>query len=241
MKKSYLTFTLSLITSLFILSCNKESTKIEITKIEPDTELINSIIDSFNEGIEESIKNNNEQDFNVVEYNFVKNIQLKNTSLDFSNKSERDNFSNEYLNFSKLFISSLDFSTQYNYIKSLNTLSFKVNNSELTYNEKQSLINKIALMKSFVSMIEKLNDKYLYSKELSILKEEECDGWWACWGKCVAGTVGSSLAAATAGALGPAATCTLVVPLIGTVACGTVGGIIGGVSGALTGAATFCD
>lgn len=39
---------------------------------------------------------------------------------------------------------------------------------------------------------------------------------------------------ALAGAYLPAAGCTVVLPIIGTVACGTVGGIVGGVTGAFT-------
>lgn len=49
------------------------------------------------------------------------------------------------------------------------------------------------------------------------------------------------LGGALTGSIAPAATCTFVLPIIGTVACGTIGGIIGGVAGGLTGAATFCN
>ena len=34
--------------------------------------------------------------------------------------------------------------------------------------------------------------------------------------------------------------CTLVLPVIGTVACGTAGAVAGGVFGGMVGAATFC-
>ena len=41
------------------------------------------------------------------------------------------------------------------------------------------------------------------------------------------------------GAVGGAG-CTLVLPVIGTVACGTAGAVAGGVFGGMVGAATFC-
>ena len=71
--------------------------------------------------------------------------------------------------------------------------------------------------------------------------DEHASGWWKSWGKCAAGTIGGAGSGALAGAFLPAVGCTVVLPVIGTVACGTVGDIVGGVSGGLLAAAEFCD
>ncbi|MTI89256.1 MAG: bacteriocin [Balneolaceae bacterium] len=64
--------------------------------------------------------------------------------------------------------------------------------------------------------------------------------WWDSWGRCAAGTLGGAGLGALSGAGVGGAGCTVVLPIVGTVACGTVGGVVGGVSGALAGAAAAC-
>ncbi|WP_460540821.1 hypothetical protein [Echinicola sediminis] len=65
-------------------------------------------------------------------------------------------------------------------------------------------------------------------------REGDNESWWDSWGKCAAAVLGGAGGAALAGAYLPAAGCTVVLPLVGTVACGTAGAVVGDVSGALT-------
>lgn len=76
----------------------------------------------------------------------------------------------------------------------------------------------------------------------SAMASEESGGssWWDDWGKCAAGIVGGAGSGALAGAGVGGAGCTVVLPIIGTVACGVVGGVVGGVSGGLLGAVAGC-
>lgn len=61
-------------------------------------------------------------------------------------------------------------------------------------------------------------------------KKEQCDGWWACWGKCAAGIVGGAIGGTIGGAAAGST-----VPWIGTIAGGVGGAISGGLSGAVAG------
>lgn len=68
--------------------------------------------------------------------------------------------------------------------------------------------------------------------------DEENESWWDDLGKCAAGIIGGTGSGAGAGYGG--AGCTVVLPGIGTVACGVVGGIVGSISGRLLGAVAGC-
>lgn len=62
----------------------------------------------------------------------------------------------------------------------------------------------------------------------------ECqESWWDSWGQCAAGIIGGTAGGALAGATYGGAGCTVILPIIGTVACGTVGAIVGGIAGGL--------
>ncbi|MCG8476485.1 MAG: hypothetical protein MI784_13535 [Cytophagales bacterium] len=75
----------------------------------------------------------------------------------------------------------------------------------------------------------------------AIAESESGSGsWWSSWGKCAAGIIGGVGSGALAGASFGGAGCTVVLPLVGTVACGAVGGVVGGISGGLLGAVGGC-
>ncbi|WP_198027612.1 hypothetical protein [Seonamhaeicola sp. S2-3] len=77
-------------------------------------------------------------------------------------------------------------------------------------------------------------DGYGDGSDTDYASEDDEESWWSSWGKCTAATLGGAGTGALAGWFLPAATCTVVIPGIGTVACGAVGAIVGGISGALT-------
>jgi len=69
---------------------------------------------------------------------------------------------------------------------------------------------------------------------------EENEGWWDSWGRCAAGITGGAGLGALTGAGYGGAGCTMIVPGIGTVACGVVGAVAGGIAGGLAGASQSC-
>ena len=79
-------------------------------------------------------------------------------------------------------------------------------------------------------------------------EDDGCGGWWSCWGKCAAGTVGmaGSIAiggcgagAALGGAVGALAAGIGAVP--GAIAGCLAGSVVGAIFGTLLGQATFCN
>lgn len=65
-------------------------------------------------------------------------------------------------------------------------------------------------------------------------------GWWDSWGQCAAGIIGGAGLGALSFAGYGGAGCTVVLPGVGTVACGTVGAVAGAIFGGLTGASQSC-
>ena len=69
---------------------------------------------------------------------------------------------------------------------------------------------------------------------------DECPDYFSIWGKCIlsiqAGSIGGGLTGGQIGGVG----CTVVIPGVGTVACGAVGAVIGTVGGAIAGLAAGC-
>lgn len=127
----------------------------------------------------------------------------------------------------------------YDDLRRLALLSSEIRNSRISGPEKSELLTLVALNEEFV--------RYLDYKVGEITKSGgqvapamKCSGWWSCWGKCVAGTVGGAGLGALTGATYGGVGCTMVLPVVGTVACGSVGAIAGGVFGGLAGAATAC-
>src|SRR5690606_13039966 len=118
-------------------------------------------------------------------------------------------------------------------------LKSEIRNSRISGVEKSEVLTRVTLNEEFV--------RYLDYKVAEISKSGgkvapamKCTGWWTCWGKCVAGTVGGAGLGVLTGAAYGGVGCTMVLPVVGTVACGTVGAIAGGVFGGLAGAAAAC-
>lgn len=102
-------------------------------------------------------------------------------------------------------------------------------NKSLDIKDKDYILTYIVTYKASLEFVS--NNPNLFSNNVNKNSTFSQRGWWADWGKCVAGTLGG----AGTGALGGAAIGSAV-PVIGTVA----GGIVGGIAGALTGAAASC-
>lgn len=125
------------------------------------------------------------------------------------------------------------------YLRKLAALEGEVRDSRISGVEKSELMTLVALNAEFV--------RYLDLKVLEITKSGKevapamkCNGWWSCWGKCVSGTVGGAGLGVLTGASYGGVGCTMILPVVGTVACGTVGAIAGGIFGGLAGAAAAC-
>lgn len=241
---------LTLIATVFIFSCSNEDNTLENPNVKADTESIAKLINAFDKTYKYSneVKAKNKT-IDLDKY-FLSQVQtsgldanIKTVSGSSKINSEETSYSNEYIIFINDIINTNNFVSKDGYINNLNFLNNEVTESQISNEEKQILVNKIAFMEAFVDWTETIENNNQKSSFMSkkVDDDDDCDGWWSCWGSCVAGTIGTAIGGAATGGLAPAAACTVVLPVVGTVACGTVGAIAGGVSGALTGAATFCD
>lgn len=236
--------TLTIIMCLFFFSCQKEEIGYQIT---PDNGSISKLIESFDNTINEIQSSDVNLDNDQIETLFIsqahkanlpitENVQLKSSKV----------YSASYVSFSQELEYAPDFETKEAFQSFLESLNSDVLHSDMSNDEKQDLVNKIAFMTSFVDWMESLTPEsssphYAIARLKSAnVESDDCDGWWDCWGKCVAGTVGTAGLGALGGLAVGGAGCTVVLPIIGTVACGTVGAVVGGVSGGLAGAAASC-
>lgn len=124
------------------------------------------------------------------------------------------------------------FETKENYMKDLQRLRDLSIDAEIEVIEKEVLVNKIECMISFTNWAEQRIGGNGNAQTTT-------NGWWDTT-KCVLGTVGMAGGGALAGATVGGVGCTVVLPIIGTVACGTVGAVAGGLFGAMVGVASFC-
>lgn len=122
------------------------------------------------------------------------------------------------------------------YLDNISGLNSQVLSSDLPYESKVSLLTQIGLQQSLVSYMGQLA---LYAQETP--RVAACDGWWGCWGKCAAGIIGSAGMGALSGANIGGVGCTVVLPVVGTVACGTAGAVVGAIFGGFAGGARACD
>ena len=232
---------------LFAVSCGDNENLIDDQNIIADFESIEAIINSFENTIALA-QVNPKLDAQSLENYFFED--LRNEGMIVFEKSQTNKntdsgktYSKEFNNFVLQLSETSLFESSELYKTTLLELNNDVLSSSLTKIEKQELIDRIAFMNAFIDLLEELaaND----NKSFDFFKhddddDDDCDGWWDCWGRCVAGTVGGAIGGAATGGLAPAAGCTVVLPVIGTVACGTVGAVAGGVSGALIGASEAC-
>jgi hypothetical protein len=233
--------TLTLIATIFIFSCSKEDSSLTNSELKADTETIAKLIDGFDKTLKYSQTEGVKNDELTLSNYFLETTKangidvIKNSAFA---KSTENQYSEEFEIFSTQITNASSFSSKAEYLDNLSETDLLVNDSQLSIEEKQILINKIAFMNAFVDWTDTL--AISNSNKSPAMAKSDCDGWWSCWGKCVAGTVGSAVVGAGTLGLAGAAVGTVVLPVIGTVSAGAVGAIVGGVGGALTGAATFC-
>lgn len=125
------------------------------------------------------------------------------------------------------------------YLRKLALLKLEIRDSRITGIEKSELMTLVALNEEFVWYLDRKVAQITKSGG-QVAPAMKCTGWWNCWGKCVAGTVGGAGLGALTGATYGGVGCTMVLPVVGTVACGTVGAVAGGIFGGLAGAAATC-
>jgi len=147
--------------------------------------------------------------------------------------TSRAQLMNKIVNYSKVSTSAS------NYLSNLKLLEAEIYASGLTRMQKSELLTLLVLNEEFVRYLDGKVRQMVRSGD-QVTPAMKCNGWWNCWGKCVAGTVGGAGLGVLTGAAYGGVGCTMVLPVVGTVACGTVGAIAGGVFGGLAGAAAAC-
>jgi len=246
---------------LTIFACSKEQQDDQVSLID-NSENINKLINSFDIVLKEYISNPNLSEDSLGNLfieesrkNGLRIIEIEqNSDLDKSNDNNTV-LSNEYVRYSNTIKKANTFATKEEYKNSLHNLYNDVIGSNISIEEKQSLVDNIGFMLAFVDWMGTLENSV--SKANLVSKaENECDGWWSCWGKCVAGTLGGVLTGALGGCgvgagVGAAAGAAIAaVPSLGiataagagvgaVVGC-AAGGIVGAIGGGLTGAAASC-
>lgn len=154
-------------------------------------------------------------------------------------------YSDAFYSYSNLIASPTSFDSSRGYSVSLNTAISEVRRANMPHYEKQILVDNLKFMDSFVNWMGYRNDLNLNQENIASLG---CEGWWACWGKCVAGTAGRAVSGAVMGCAGVG----IVGATIGAVggikgaAAGAIigcaaGGILNGVGSGLEGYAMYCD
>src|SRR5690606_18936137 len=124
------------------------------------------------------------------------------------------------------------------YLNKLSLLKREVQVSDISPIEKSALLTQITLNERFVRYLQQKDAAYKVSGEDD---DEECSGWWSCWGKCAAGILGGAGTGALTFGFTGAAAGTVTAPVVGTISLGVVGAVAGGVAGGLAGAAASCD
>lgn len=156
-----------------------------------------------------------------------------------------ENYSDAFYAYSSLITSPTSFNSSRGYSVSLNTAISEVRRANMPYYEKQILVDNMMFMDSFVDWMGYRNNLNLNQETIVTLG---CEGWWACWGRCVAGTAGRAVSGAVIGCAGVG----IVGATIGAVggikgaAVGAIvgcaaGGILNGVGNGLEGYAMYCD
>lgn len=219
-------------------SCSENDDFVNDKSIKIDNAGIESIIKTL-EYTTNSVKKNSLNNLNDNEIGeiFVDHYD-KNYSTRFIQSEQAksiQDFSSEYVNFVSQIGNIESFQSSDNYIMHLTNLDDEIRNSNISTSEKTNLINRIALNKALIDWIDSTVNS---QKSITIAKDDDWD-WWDTT-KCIIGSTGMAGMGAVAGAGVGGAGCTVVLPIIGTVACGTVGAVVGGVSGAMVGVATFC-
>lgn len=261
--KNLLKFTFVLFLSITFFACSEDN-EVEEVDLVDNSSNINELINSFDVVLKTSIQNpslSNEtigglfidesrnRGLKIVEINtnsFAKTN--KETSTKETSTEETSTFSSEYLVFSSQIENANSFLTKEDYKTSLVQLNSDVLNLTISNEEKQILVDNIGFMIAFVDWMSTLVETQTTNKSFFFSTSSSCSGWWSCWGKCVAGTIGSALTtglegcgigAAVGGAASGIASLGLAAPA-GIVGGCVVGGVIGAIGGGLSGAAESC-
>lgn len=217
MKKTFLLSLIVLSSTLSITtSCNS------LNEAEDDQELMYKVELSQNDIT--NINDYNKKIFEIIgndKGNFTKEIYNQNLEeLQLYTLNKKNNNLHVY---SLGIQESFKFDTQEQYVQSLLKMKNKAQyDSELTIEEKKSILITIESLQSFIA---NANEFYLNSSIQS-----KGGGWWDSWGKCAAGTLGGAMMGGLAGAA-------VTSPTVIGVPVGTAVGVVGG---ALSGAAAAC-
>lgn len=247
----------AIIISLTFFACNDETENKGINLVD-NSENISKLINSIDFVFKKHIENRNLSEENLgklfiqkAKRNGLRIIEINNDEPLVRSSSEEATFSSEYWAFSDEIKDAKNFLSEEEYKNNLLNLKKNIINSDISQEEKQLLVDNIGFMVAFVDWMGTLESQYT-NKLLSVKTrglqpddqksgdQQKCDGWWSCWGKCVAGTLGGAITGgATLGVAG-AAIGTVTVPVIGTISAGAVGAVAGAIGGGLTGAAASC-
>lgn len=245
--KKLLKITSVFLLSIMLFSCSKEQQNEQVSLVD-NSEKIKNLISSFDATFKQSISNPklNNNELGDIFINDARNRGLKIIKLEENQnlaKKANATFSNEYKNFSIKISQTGNYTKKDDYTNDIANLRKEIILSNIPIEEKQLLIDNINLMTSITDWMSTL--KSPYASKSSIACEE---GWWKCWGQCVAGAFGGAVSGAfggciTAGGLG--AFIGLEIGGIPGLFAGFVGGclvgeIVGGVTGGLLGAAASC-
>ena len=208
MKKTFLLSLIVLSSTLSITtSCNS------LNEAEDDQELMYKVELSQNDIT--NINDYNKKIFEIIgndKGNFTKEIYNQNLEeLQLYTLNKKNNNLHVY---SLGIQESFKFDTQEQYVQSLLKMKNKAQyDSELTIEEKKSILITIESLQSFIA---NANEFYLNSSIQS-----KGGGGWDSWGKCAAGTLGGAMMGGLAGAA-------VTSPTVIGVPVGTAVGVVGG-------------
>ncbi|MGJ8683393.1 MAG: hypothetical protein ACSHWW_02135 [Nonlabens sp.] len=242
---------------LVLNSCSKESESLNSNQnnvAKSSNDNISNILSSLDFAVQAKIENNNlsDEELSTMFINHLQSINGLVVEVDSSPTNiESMELSDDYWLAASLIHDVSGYSTSDDYKNALNLLSSDLSNYDLTASELTTTQGNISFMLAFVDYMESLS----LQETAIISKSGDCDGWWSCWGKCAAGTIGGALTGGVAGcaalggigaAIGAAVTIWAGPGAAGGAGVGAaagciVGGAVGSIGGGLAGAAASCD
>ena len=236
----------------FLISCN-DTTYVEKSDIKIDNDGIETFISFIDFNVTRITSNSthrsassDETEYiirNIHEFEKIKGVNLHSTPNGIAiivtpnvDDQKRLELQNKLVSYCQNSLNETEF------LDKLHMLKAEILADKVSDGIKYDFLNRIALLEKFVDYLNtKVHLTSAQEQNTRKVLETKCDGWWACWGKCVAGTVGGAGLGALGGAATGGAGCTVVLPIVGTVACGTAGAVAGGIAGGLAGASQSCD